>query len=309
MIFEGDFSVIEAIREKKQLMDLDEPHEHIKPMLFFDGGLMKGAYGVGAGLALEQLGYNKIFTSVVGVSSGAPSAAYFLSGETSVGASLVWEECCSRKFINPWRIWNQVDTFFLSAVLRGVTGKGINADKVFSSGIDLYIAVADFETGSPELLRPRDEEELLTAIQASILMPNVSSDKVKFNDMRYVDGGFTRPHSLMKAIKEIEATHILFITNQDKTATTLPRLERFFNHTIFRHRMPKPLRFAAHERRRERMKAVEYLHKHHNIPCALVWGDHSIRSTERNKEIAKSVIEKSRLWWKALLEGDSPSKT
>ena len=116
MIFEGDNSVIEAIKEKKRLMKAGEAHEHIKPLLFYDGGLMKGAYGVGAGLAMEELGLNHAFTSVVGVSSGAPSAAYFISGDTKRGASLVWEECCSRRFINVWRFWNQVDTFFFSAV-------------------------------------------------------------------------------------------------------------------------------------------------------------------------------------------------
>ena len=52
MIFEGEHSVIQAIKEKKQLMDEGLPHDHIKPMLFFDGGLMKGTYGVGAGLAM-----------------------------------------------------------------------------------------------------------------------------------------------------------------------------------------------------------------------------------------------------------------
>ena len=87
MIFEGDSSVIEAIKEKKRLRDSGQPHAHIKPMLFIDGGLMKGAYGVGAGLAMEELGYFDVFTSAVGVSSGAPSAAYFIAGDTKRGAS------------------------------------------------------------------------------------------------------------------------------------------------------------------------------------------------------------------------------
>lgn len=301
MIFEGDMGVIDAIKEKKRLMDAGEAHEHIRPMLFIDGGLMKGTYGVGASLALEELGYKDVFTSLVGVSSGAPSAAYFLSGDVATGASLVWEECCSRKFINAWRFWNQVNTFYFSAVLRGVTGKGLKTEKVFASATELFIAVADFKTGKPELLKPSNGEELLTAIQASILMPNISSDTVKFNDIRYADGGFTRPHALKKALEEIDATHILVITNQDKTITTLPKLERFLNHTLFRHRMPKPLRFAAHERKRERMKVIEEMESGLHMPYALVWGNHSIRSMERNPEVAKSVIEKSKQWWLKLL--------
>ena len=189
--------------------------------------------------------------------------------------------------------------YFIDA-LKGSTGKGIDIEKVFSSATNLYIGVADFKTGQPELLKPKNSEELLRAIKASIQMPNVSTDIVTFNDIRYVDGGFTRPHILRKVIDEIEATHVLVITNQDQTVTTIPILERFLNHTFFRWRMPKALRFAAHERRRERMKVIEDMKENYNIPFALVWGDHSIRSMERDSIKVREAIEKSRLWWREL---------
>ncbi len=85
MILEGDHSVIEAIKEKKRLSEEDKPHDHIKPLLIIDGGLMKGVYGVGACLALEELGYVDSFTSFGGVSSGAATIAYLLSGNGEVG--------------------------------------------------------------------------------------------------------------------------------------------------------------------------------------------------------------------------------
>ncbi|MCU0678585.1 MAG: hypothetical protein MUF19_03320 [Candidatus Pacebacteria bacterium] len=301
MIFEGDRSVIEALKEKKRLNEANQPHNHIKIMLFVDGGLMKGAYGAGAGLALEQLGYNDYFSSIVGVSSGAPSAAYFVAKQTAVGVSLLWEECCSRKFINMWRYWNQVDTNFFISAIQEDADKGIHVENVLASPTKLYIAVSDFGTGEPHLLQPRTGPELFTAIQASILMPNVSTDVVKFKDIRYVDGGFTRPHALRRAIDEIEATHVLVITNQDKAMVTIPWLERFLNHTLYRWRMPAPLRFAAHERKRERMKALAYMSEHYHIPYALVWGNHAITSMERNPQRVQSVVEQSRRWWHELL--------
>lgn len=302
MIFEGSKDVIAAIQEKKLLQEQGKEHGHIRPMLFIDGGLMKGVYGAGAVVAMEELGFSNVFTSVVGVSSGAPTAAYFLAEQAKEGASIVWDDCCTRRFINMWRFWNQVDTFYFAAILRGVTGKGVDTQKVLESPSDLYIAVADFDTGAPTLLQPDDGEDLLTAIQASILMPNVSTDIVKFKDIRYADGGFTRPHSLKKALEEIDATHVLVITNQDKTITTLPKLERILNHTLYRRRMPKLLRFAAHERKRERMRVIEEMEKGEHIPYALIWGDHSIKSMERNSKKAKSVLEKSRVWWQQLLQ-------
>jgi len=301
MIFEGDKSVIEAIKEKKHLMDADKEHGHIKPLLVIDGGLMKGAYSVGAGTVFEELGYTDVFTNVVGVSSGAPMAAYMLAGQVRDSCSVLWEEFTSRKFINMWRFWNQVHTFYAAAVLRGVTGKGIDTDKVFAAPADIYIGVANFETGEPKLLRPTTGEDLLQAIQASILMPNVSNDKVMFENIRYADGGFTKPHILRSATDEIEATHVLVLTNQDQTVSSIPFLERFLNSTLFRLRMPPALRFAAHERRRERHKVLKDMKDNYTHPYALVWGNRSIKSMERDPQKVKQVVEASRQWWLELL--------
>jgi len=164
--------------------------------------------------------------------------------------------------------------------------------------------VANFKTGEPKLLQPKTGEELLQSIQASILMPNVSNDTVHFNDIRYADGGFTKPHILRLAVDEIEATHVLILTNQDQTVSTIPLFERFLNHTLFRFRMPPALRFAAHERRRERRKVIADMEKNYGKPYALVWGDHSIKSMERDPEVIKNVIEKSRIWWHELFAND-----
>ncbi len=300
MIFEGDRGVIDAIKEKKRLQKAGEAHDHIKPLVFVDGGLMKGAYGVGAGLALEELNYNDAFSAIVGVSSGAPSAAYFAAKETWRGASLVWEECCSRDFINPWRIWNQVDTEYLRTALEHGE-KAIDTDKALSSPTELYIAVSNFETAEPFLIKPSDGNELLSAIHASILLPNISSDVVTINDIRYVDGGFTKPHVLRLVIEQIEFTHLLIITNQDKSVVAIPRLERWLNNTLFRHRMPKPLRFAAHERKMERLYALEYIEQTAHTPYAMIWGDKSIGSFERDPDKVKAVVETSRAWWTNLL--------
>jgi len=45
MIFEGDKGVIDAIKEKKRLMEAGEAHGHIRPLLIIGGGLMRGVFG------------------------------------------------------------------------------------------------------------------------------------------------------------------------------------------------------------------------------------------------------------------------
>ena len=304
MIFEGDKNVIDAIKEKKRLIGGGELHGHIKPLLLIDGGLMKGVYGVGGALALEELGLADSFDDVVGISSGAPTAAYFVSGAVKSGSSVIWKYCCNRKFLNMWRFWNQVDTDYFISAIRDSNDYALSTEEILNARSKLHIGVADFETGKPELFAPTNETDVFNTIQASILMPNVSNDIVHINAIRYVDGGFTNPHILMKVLEKIEATHILMITNQDHVDQLVPDLpfaERFLNHTLFRRRMPKLLRFAAHERWRTRLEAIDYLRENSSISCAMVWGDRSIKSMERDATKVQEVIEASRLWWHKLL--------
>ncbi|MDA8596854.1 hypothetical protein N9L26_00785 [Candidatus Pacebacteria bacterium] len=301
MIFEGDHGVIEALHEKKRLRATGRDHEHIKPLLIIDGGLMKGAYGVGAAIALEDAGLIDSFVNVVGISSGAPTAAYLLGKNTHEGSRVLIEDCTSKEFLNVWRFWQQVNTRYVIDILSTDPPRGIDDDAVFKSAITLHIGVADFLTGKPKLIVPQTEIELFQAIHASILMPNISTEVVTLKDIRYVDGGFTRPHIMDSALKEIAATHVLVITNQDQSVTTIPRLERLLNHTIYRWRMPGPLRFAAHERRRERMKVIAAMKQNSDVPYGLVWGDHSIGSMERNPRTVATVVERSRAWWQELL--------
>jgi predicted patatin/cPLA2 family phospholipase len=190
------------------------------------------------------------------------------------------------------------------SALRQEGGDGLKAKKVLAARTKLYFGVANFQTGKPKLIRPTSAKDLFTAVQASILMPNVSKDIVHLDNIRYADGGFTKPHVLELVFEEIEMTHLLMITNQDhidKVIPNLPWLERFLNHTLFRWRMPKLLRFAAHERWKERMKAVVRMRKNTTVAHALVWGDRSIRSMERDEKKVKRVVERSRQWWHEVL--------
>ena len=300
MILEGDNSVIDALKEKKRLMEAKQEHGHIRPLIFVDGGLMKGAYAIGAGLALEELQYNDAISYVVGVSSGAPSAAYFVAKETRLGASLIWEECCDENFINLWRIWNQVHTGHIIRTMRSPSVKAIDTSKVFGSATKLYIAVTDFTTAKTRLINPTSSKELFQALQASILMPNLSSDRVAIDGVLYVDGGFSNPHALHEVVANIDATHLLVMTNQDKDDVSLG-IEKWLNKTVYRLRMPKLLYQAAQNRRVERLQTLEYLAIQYKKPLMLVWGDGSIKSIERDGKKVRAVVEKSRVWWRELL--------
>lgn len=302
MILEGDASVIDALRDKKKLMAEGGDHSHMRLLLIIDGGLMKGVYGVGAAMALQELGFSHVFSDVVGVSSGAPTAAYFLAEDTKRGSTILVEEVASKKFINMWRIFNQSDTRFLINVLKGSTGKRLNSEKVLRHATKLHLGVSHYKTAKPALITPQTDEELYGALHASFSMPGVSIEKVYVKGERYVDGGFTKPHIIKEAIDSIDATHILLITNQDKGVSTLPFFERLLNTLFYRFRMSRALLSTARQRREERLRTLEHYKESLETPMAIVWGDGSIGSFERASEKVNETIMKSRAWWYELLE-------
>ncbi len=299
MILEGNTSVVDAIKEKKRLMEAGEAHEHIKPLLIVDGGLMKGAYGVGAGLVFEEEGYTKTFSNVVGVSSGAASGAYFVGGNVSVGATLIYEECCSSDFMN-LRTFS-ANTEFVTDVLKGKTGKAVLPEKIFASDTNFYVGVSEYETAIPKLIQPQTEADLFDSLHASILMPTMSTYRLCMKGVRYVDGGFSAPHIIELAVESIPATHVLILTNQNHFDKGVSILEHIMIETFMRFRMNKRLRYVAHRRKGERFKALNKIGKMTNAAVATVWGDGSIEGLERDSKKVKSVVDRSKVWWQELL--------
>jgi predicted patatin/cPLA2 family phospholipase len=303
MILEGDKSVIEALKLKKSLMDSGQKHDHLKILCICDGGLIKGAYSVGVGLALEELGYTKTFTDFVGVSSGAPSAAYYLGGNIAVGGSLIYDECCSKRFLSRWRFWAPVDTNYIVDVLKGVTGKSLLLKNIFESPTTLHIGVSDFYTAKPKLIIPKNEDELLESIRASILLPSVARGKVFLNGRRYFDGGVAYPHIIQEAADSIDYSHLLILTSQNYKEDKVSKFETFVCSTIFRHRISKPGLFAFNHRRQARREALEKIFQDAR-PCLVVWGDGSIGGTERDSSKVKAVVERSKKWWLEVMQNN-----
>lgn len=301
MILEGDNSVIDAIKEKKRLMDMGATHDHIKPLLIIDGGLMKGVYGTGAAIALTELSLLETFTAIVGVSAGAVISAYTLADRVKLGASMMWEELCTKQFWNPWNIRSPLNAGFVIDILNGKTGKFLDDAPILNHKVPFYIGLSEYKTGRPTLLLPKNREELTRGIQASISVPGATAEKIYLDGIRYVDGASTIPHILEYSISNIPATHILIIANQDKNTASIPRYEKVLCNTFFRMRFSKPLLKASNERRETRHSFLQKLMSEKIPPSAVIWGNGQIGSFERDGIKIKDVIEQSRVWWRQLL--------
>lgn len=281
-------------------MDVGAKHDHIRPLMIQGGGLMQGVYGAGAALALNELGYNKVFTNLVGISSGAPTVAYFAAGNVEAGITALKEDCSDRKFMNPWRFWNQVDTQHFIDILRHDDRKRIDFKKVFDNPAEICFGVSRYETAMPELLCPTNEEEFFQSMHASVNMRNVSKHKIVINGTHYADGGFTKPHIIGHAVKQIDATHILIITNNTRHYNPITNVERFLNRTLIRMRLNGALSQAIRARLHERDKAVAEAMTS-GKPVAAIWGNGAISSVETRPEKIGATVEASRTWWHGLM--------
>jgi len=67
-------------------------------------------------IALEEAGLSDAFDIAVGVSTGAPIAAYFLAQQSVLGTSIYYEECTTPQFISLSRM--RVGADYLVAVAK-----------------------------------------------------------------------------------------------------------------------------------------------------------------------------------------------
>src|SRR3989344_5711169 len=96
--------VINLLSKKKMLSEGNPAHASIKTALIIGGGGMRAAYSGGIVTGFEESGLSDVFDVVVGISAGSAVCAYFLSGQSELGASIYYEDLVGREFINPARI-------------------------------------------------------------------------------------------------------------------------------------------------------------------------------------------------------------
>jgi predicted patatin/cPLA2 family phospholipase len=232
--------IVERLLRKRDLLRAgDTGHERIRTALFIDGGGMRGVYGGGVIVALEQLGLTDVFDYVIGVSAGAADCAYFLSGQAEFGTSLYYEELASKRFINVWRFSKILDIDYLDESFRYT--KPLDSERVRQSRSRFLIGVTKAETGECVYLDMADSSiDVITAIRASTALPIVYNRTVSINGEAYSDGttGCGVPVDYITSV--LGCNTVLFILNRifsDKN----PRAswyERLLTHAVSRNYSP-----------------------------------------------------------------------
>jgi predicted patatin/cPLA2 family phospholipase len=203
--------------------------------LVVQGGGMRGVYSMGALTALEDAGLTRSFDIVVGSSSGAINAAYFLSGQAAEAVDLYTRHLNNRRFINCLRPWKIVDIDFLvDVVLKQRRPLGIEV--LLASPSVLQVIVVNAETGQPEVVTNKDGQgDFYEVIRATAALPGLYNKKVRLGSRLYVDGALVDALPVGRALEE-GADRVLTIATRvfgyrDETSGWLyRRIARLLSH-------------------------------------------------------------------------------
>ena len=292
--------VIGALRRKRALLTAgDDLHEEIRPALVISGGILMGAFGGGVVTALYEQGFAEVFDHVIGVSTGAPTAAYFLGGNPRLGASIYAEECCTKNFIDYLRWENVVDIGYLDRVFRGVTGKVVS-ESVHSSRTKLWISLTDMHTGDPLHVHPESHEELHTALAGACRMPGVCSDEYLVRGRSVCDGALSDAmplhflHNLNPA-----PTHVLVVANYPSYGQS--RMHRFLEgilyNVLLREKVSLQIRKLVRSRFAHFHRVIGEAQRATAPKTAVLWGGNFVSALEQNSEKLAQHTARAEKWW------------
>ena len=164
---------------------------------------MRGCYTMGALEALDEIVGPTAFDLVVGTSSGAMNASYFLAGRTGRGRIIYRDYLTNGRFVNLKRFWKIVDIDYLSDIIRGRVGDHpLDVDGLRSARADLIIGLSEARTASPVFVSAQDltDEELFEALRGTAALPGIYNRKVELRGERFVDGALIESLPVLRAL-------------------------------------------------------------------------------------------------------------
>lgn len=296
--------VVGNLLEKRDQRNLDgTERKDIRPLLLILGGGMKGPYGAGqALLGLPAVGLDKVFDTVVGISAGAATAAYFVGGgeQAPKGASIFYEECTAGEFIKPERV-RQIMNIDVVTDAMSLGEKAVDQKAVLDSKTEFYVGVTRKEDWQSELINAKTAKPgMITAVGASMAVPLLYRKAIEVNGEKYVDGAFD-PMPIEKIIKQFNPTDILVLPN-----TPFDRMDAFeltpgeYLIAEFAHRTGSLGSLGTTEKflrvKEEIRKSLEYIQHQSKVNIGILWPPDSNLSnlTTDPDKVEAAVIESAR---------------
>lgn len=192
---------------------------HRMTALIVEGGAMRGAWAAGVLAFLHERGQQR-YDFVYAASSGACSAAYFVSGMWGPGLT-IWRDQASKavRKINLLRRKPIVDLAYLvdDVFRRDVP---LSVEALQRAPTRFFIVLTDCHTGEPVYFRARDER-VFAALRATASMPLATRGFDYVDGHPFADGGLVDPIPIRRAMQD-GATDITLVLTQKLVSCLKP---------------------------------------------------------------------------------------
>lgn len=296
MKFEVESGLIKNLNLKKALLkDNNKEHETIKPLLLFLSGGMRGVVGAGVTFAFNILELHDVFDVVVGVSTGAGNAAYFLAGfdQSYIGGQVYFDNL-AKHFINYTE--NPIaNVDYVEWVIKS-SDKKIDYKSIINNRADFVVAVTNYDNGQGELIDVKKSlPHMASAIKASIAMLGLYDLPVIVNNKQYIDGCIALPFPIKELVQKFQPTDILVVANCSIDKINYKKIgfiEKLLMNTVFK-KSPKHLKDLGLTRRSRFKEGYEYFKDLRGVNKGIIWNDNNVSLLTTNEKTLKKVFYKS----------------
>jgi predicted patatin/cPLA2 family phospholipase len=208
----GDRSVLRVLLERRAAGSAPGARlDDHRVALVIGGGGMRGSYVAGMLHALERAGVRQAFDEVYGSSSGAISAAAFLTGDAAECAACYPEDLCTRAFIDMRRLGSRRPVVALELLLDEVLRhrKPMAWEQLGHTHAPLRVIATDAaDLSAHTLTGMASVADWRVVLQASASIPLLAGPPVAWDGRRWVDGSVGEPLAIERALRG-GATHVL----------------------------------------------------------------------------------------------------
>lgn len=184
-------------------------------------GVMRGAVGGGQVTALEKHSLKDNFSLGVGISTGAPIVAYFLSGQAEQGTGIYYQDLPANDFISISRaishkkIRDIVDLQLLESLFRGTKGqRALDLDKFRKARADFYAVVTNMETEEAKCINAKQMHDPVKGIMMSCAMPGITNASYYYDGSWYGDGAMSCMLPHLSFFEKNGVDNILILANR-----------------------------------------------------------------------------------------------
>jgi predicted patatin/cPLA2 family phospholipase len=300
MRFEGDPEVLRNVLRRQKLVARGDLRQYqYRPILFASTGVRRGVVGAGKGRAIERRKLNKVFTHMLGSSTGAASGQFMPGDQIGECIDLYWKEAVDEKFFSLKRLLGNrpvQDTRFLCEAFRG----RINLEAFHASPVEFHVGVTCALTGEGRFLdAKRSDMHPVDLVRASMSIPGLCGGPVYIDGHPYYDGAGAMGMPTQKIVEQFSPTDLLIFPNcPDERKGS--RLGGLVSRAMLA-RQPEAVQRAFLTRYQRFADGVKYLRQQTACRWAIVWTDESIGQYERNPLKLQDAANRAEAFMERLL--------